>query len=160
MRKIQVIYGDIALKISEKLCKIPQSRSNPAYRMPFCHQSAFVKTDLLKKYKFDTSFKICADNDFFTKIYHLENAKFFNCEEIVAYYDSKGISATPSIAFFKEEVRIIAKYNKFYIPIFCAKFLIMRLKYTIKMILPQNLSQRIQLKINAKKISARFCEIH
>ena len=151
MGKIQVIYGDIALKISETLCKIPQFRSNPAYRMPFCHQSAFVKTDLLKKYKFDVSFKICADNDFFTKIYHLENANFFDCEEIVAYYNTKGISAVPSIIFFKEEIRIIAKYNKFYIPIFCIKFLIMCLKYTIKTILPQNLSQRIQLKVNAKK---------
>lgn len=119
--------------------------------MPFCHQSAFVKTDLLKKYKFDISFKICADNDFFTKIYHLEHTKFFDCNEIVAYYDATGVSATPSIIFFKEEIRIIAKYNKFYIPIFCAKFLIMRLKYAIKTHLPQNLSQKIQLKINAKK---------
>ena len=151
LEKIQVIYGDIALKISETFCKIPKLRSNPAYRMPFCHQSAFVRTDLLKKYKFDISFRICADNDFFTKIYHLENAKFFDCKEIVAYYDANGISAVPSILFFKEEIRIIAKYNKFYIPIFCIKFLIMRLKYAIKTTLPQNLSQKIQLQINAKK---------
>ncbi|MGX3010782.1 hypothetical protein ACWIUD_04340 [Helicobacter sp. 23-1044] len=151
MKKIKVIYGDIALKISDKISKIPHFKSNPAFRMPFCHQSAFVKTELLKKYKFDTNFKICADNDFFTKIYHLENARFFNSKEIVALYDGSGISAKPSVIFFKEEIRIIAKYNKLYIPIFCVKFLNMRLKYFIKTHLPQNLSIKLQLHINAKR---------
>ena len=34
--------------------------------MPFCHQSCFVKAELVKSYKFDISYKIIADQDFFT----------------------------------------------------------------------------------------------
>lgn len=151
MKQISVIYGDIALKMSKDSYKIPRFKHNPAYRMPFCHQSAFVKTHLLKKYKFDTGFRICADNDFFTKIYHLEGVTFFDSKEIVAVYDANGISSIPSIAFFKEEARIIAKYNKIYIIIFCIKFLYMRLKYCIKSLLPRSLALKISAKINAKK---------
>lgn len=144
------IYGDSVFMLDSTHFKIPKTRANPKYRMPFCHQSVFVKTSLLKKYKFDTSFKICADNDFFTKIYNLENARFFNSKEIVSIYDANGISSTPSARFFLEEMRIIAKYNKFYMIIFCAKFISMRLKYFIKSILPRGLSLKIQSKYNAK----------
>lgn len=151
MREISVIYGDIQLEIDKDFYKIPRYSSNPAYRMPFCHQSAFVKTALLKRYKFDTSFKICSDNDFFTKIYHLENARFFDSNEVVAIYDAGGISSIPSVEFFKEEMRIIAKYNKLYCLIFALKFINMRLKYLIKSILPQRIRIKIQLLINAKK---------
>ncbi|MCQ2735090.1 MAG: glycosyltransferase [Alphaproteobacteria bacterium] len=38
-------------------------------RMPFCHQTMFTKTKLLKDYgKFNTNYKICADYDFIMKL--------------------------------------------------------------------------------------------
>ncbi|RAX52484.1 hypothetical protein CCY99_07320 [Helicobacter sp. 16-1353] len=143
------IYGDVAYKLDENSLKIPKKYANPKYRMPFCHQAVFVKTSLLKKYKFDTSFKICADNDFFTKIYHL-GYKFHKVEQIISLYDAYGVSSRPNLRFFYEELKIAQKYNKFYFLIFIPKYLFMVLKYAIKSLLPRKLSILIQKNYNAK----------
>lgn len=37
--------------------------------MPFCVQAAFVKTDIQKKYMYSLEYKICADYDFFLRLY-------------------------------------------------------------------------------------------
>ncbi|RDU64001.1 hypothetical protein [Helicobacter sp. MIT 14-3879] len=147
---IIALYGDTIFKLDKSNSKIPSYHSNPKYRMPFCHQSVFVKTSMLKQYKFDTNFKICADNDFFTKIYN-KGGRFWNSGIIISIYDANGISSIPSIRFCYEEIKIISKYNKFYIIIFCFKYLSMLLKYAIKRLLPKKLAMIISRSYNAKK---------
>lgn len=63
---------------------------------PFCHQSAFVRTDVHKKYLFNTEYKICADYDFFYKAYNCglifkhvdETVAIFNCIGSYSAYDT------------------------------------------------------------------------
>lgn len=143
------IYGNSILKIDEKHSKILRNRANPKYRMPFCHQSVFVRTDILKRYKFDTSFRICADNDFFTKLYNA-GYRFYASSQIVSIYDANGISSKPNWQFFKEELRIGSKYNRWYILIFVIRYAIMVAKYLIKSILPRKLANKLSSKYNAK----------
>lgn len=149
MSSIDVIYGDTAFKLDAKHFKIPKNCSNPKYRMPFCHQSVFVKTSLLKKYHFDTSFKICADNEFFTKLYN-QGYRFYQAPLIVSVYDAYGLSSKPSWQFFKEELRIGRAYNRLHIFPLSAKYIIMLTKYTIKSLLPHKFSLKIQSIYNAK----------
>ncbi|MGI0406300.1 hypothetical protein ACRE1S_01580 [Helicobacter himalayensis] len=146
---MSVVYGDTMLLLSQNHNKIPHIKSNPAYRMPFCHQSAFVKTSLLKQYRFDTSFKICADNAFFTTIYN-KGERFCYVDMVVSMYDAYGISSKPSWQYFKEEARIIARYNVLYLVLFCFKYFFMVAKFGIKSALPKKLSLRIQSVYNAK----------
>lgn len=146
---ISAIYGNTMFCLSQNHSKIPHIKSNPAYRMPFCHQSVFVKTSLLKKYHFDTSFKICADNAFFTKIYN-QGSRFYYVDMIVSVYNIYGISSKPSWQFFKEELRIISAHNPYHIPIFICKYALCLIKYTIKMLLPTVISHKIQSIYNAK----------
>ena len=143
------IYGDTMFCLSQNHNKIPRIKSNPAYRMPFCHQSVFVKTSLLKQHHFDTSFRICADNAFFTTIYN-KGQRFCYIDMIVSICDAYGLSSKPSWQYFKEEVRIIARYNIFYLLPFCLKYLSMVIKFSIKSILPSKLSLKIQSMYNAK----------
>ncbi|PAF43795.1 hypothetical protein [Helicobacter sp. 11S03491-1] len=140
-----VLFGDTLFVLKGSYFKIPFS-SNPKYKMPFCHQSVFVKTELLKKYGFDTSFKICADNDFFTKLYH-RGYQFYPLNQIVSIYDIEGISST---SFFRggfEDLKIGQKYNKFYFIFYTPKFLYAGCKYFIKKIIPTSLLQKIRTKL-------------
>lgn len=146
---IMAIYGDTMYRLDESHTKIPKLNSNPAYRMPFCHQSVFVKTSLLKKHHFDTRFKVCADNAFFTTIYK-QGARFFYANTIVSIYNTQGISSKPSWQYFKEELIIISRVNRFYILPFTLKYLCMLGKYTLKSLLPQKLSLKIQSIYNVK----------
>lgn len=148
-KQFNIIYGDTLFKLSPSHSKIPRVGTNPAYRMPFCHQSVFVKTELLKKQPFDTSFKICADNAFFASLYH-QGERFCYIQSVVSVYDAHGLSSKPSWQFFKEEIRIIAQYNAFYTIPFCFKYLSMVVKFCIKSILPTTLSLKIQSRYNAK----------
>lgn len=148
-QNIGAIYGDTLLHISPKHSKRVQVKTNPAYRMPFCHQSVFVKTALLKQHHFDTSFKICADNAFFTSIYKA-GVRFCYIDSIVSIYDAHGLSSKPSLTYLKEELRIIAKVNTYYALPFLCKYLFMLLKFGIKCLLPQTLAYKIQSVYNAK----------
>ena len=145
-----VIYGDTMFCLSEDYTKIPRLKSNPAYRMPFCHQSVFVETSLLKQYHFDTSFKICADNAFFTSIYN-KGERFCHIDTLVSVCDAYGVSSKPSWQYFKEEIRIIARHNILYLVPFCFKYFFMIVKFSIKSALPKRLSLRIQSAYNAKR---------
>ena len=146
---IGALYGDTMYWLSEHHYKIPNTKSNPAYRMPFCHQSVFVKTSLLKQHHFDTSFKICADNAFFTTIYH-QNIRFCYIDMIVSVYNAYGISSKPSWQFFKEELCIIMRHRKPYALVFFWKYLCMLTKYSIKSILPESWRLNIQSRYNVK----------
>lgn len=146
---IGALYGDTLFTIDEKHSKIPRISSNPKYRMPFCHQSVFVKTSYLKQHRFDTRFRICADNDFFTKIYR-EGVRFWRADMIVSVYDAHGLSSKPSWQFYKEEARIIAQASRFHLLPFTLRHLCNCAKYALKRALPRTLSAKIQSIYNAK----------
>lgn len=79
-------------------------------KMPFCHQSAFVRSEIYKRFKFDISFLIKADFYFFIKCY-LNNLKFQHLESYVTICEGKGISSTHPIKSRKEAFRPVIKNN-------------------------------------------------
>lgn len=61
--------------------------------MPFIHQSALVKTDLLIKYPFDQSYKILADHKFFYTL-HKEGCSYAYVPVVISSYNAQqGLSA-------------------------------------------------------------------
>lgn len=90
-------------------------KDNPI--MPFCHQSCFVKTNIMQKFLFDTSYKIVADHDLF---YRLNKAKilFQYIPVVVARYNGQyGLSATHPLTLRLEGLRIHHINKKWYYPI-------------------------------------------
>lgn len=61
------------------------------FRNPIIHQSAFVRNNILCKYKFDTHYEIVADYDFFLKIY-LDGEKFERIDCDIVLFDVWGAS--------------------------------------------------------------------
>lgn len=88
-----VVYGDViqrngALYLYSRAAEM----KNTLLEMPFCHQSALVRTSLLKEHPFSTRYKICADQRFFLEMY-LAKKRFSHLPFAVAVYDVDGLSS-------------------------------------------------------------------
>lgn len=87
--------------------------------LPFCHQSVFVKTQLMKKVPFDTSYKIAADYDFFLRSY-LNNLSFKCIDVCVSIFSFGGISSAHKYCFLMglEYIKIRYKYGIISFPLY------------------------------------------
>ncbi|NJN12884.1 MAG: glycosyltransferase [Richelia sp. RM1_1_1] len=59
------------------------------------HQGAFVKTGILKKYRFDDNFKIYGDLDLWTRMRKNEDFSVYNFEKKIANFELDGIGNNP-----------------------------------------------------------------
>lgn len=67
----------------------------------FCHQSILINTDIMKKYKFDTSYQISADRDLILKLINKGyTIKYLNM--IISKYACNGISSRLYSCLYKE----------------------------------------------------------
>lgn len=85
--------------------------------MPFCHQSSFVKRELLSKYPFDLTYKYVADYNLFYMLYH-KNYNFSKLNMVIATFDAKdGVSSTHKREVFNEILRVQSNHFsiKYYI---------------------------------------------
>lgn len=111
--KCDVVYGDVMLNINGrmKLKKSSELKSIECF-LPFCHQSSFVKTSLLRKNMFDLSYKIAADYALFYELYSCMKCIFIYIEEVISIYEAtSGISSINRRKAYKE-ICSINKCNK------------------------------------------------
>jgi glycosyltransferase involved in cell wall biosynthesis len=107
-----IVYGDIFIQkgdgtLKEKTAKEPCN----LHRMFFCHQSAFVKTDILRKYLFDERYKLSADFKFFKQCYY-DGRKFKHLHFPVVIYDKSGISNVSREKGLLENIAVIVETDK------------------------------------------------
>ena len=105
-----IYYGEVICKY-KNLYKVIKT-SEPSmlkFRMPFCHQCAVIKKELMKKYKYDESYRIAADYNFFLSAY-LDNARFESIHNPIAVFSLDGISSRESIESEIEYLSI--RYSK------------------------------------------------
>ncbi len=122
-----IYYGNILVKTGENELKerIATAPCNK-HRMFFCHQSAFVRIELLRKYPFDEKYKMSADLKFFKQCYY-NRRRFVHLDFPVVVYDTSGISHTNRIAGLRENIAVIREMDHG-----CNKFQFMlRLYYVI-----------------------------
>lgn len=105
-----VIYGDTQLRYDSSHTKILYAGTNHTYHHRFIHQSAFISTPLMRHYRYDTSFQIAGDTDFFTKAYN-NGAQFIYLPIVVASFNIEGVSSNLSWRMFYEDCLIGYKYN-------------------------------------------------
>lgn len=83
--------------------------------MPFCHQSVFCKTYLLKRKLFNTRYTIASDFNFFYDLYK-EKKTFFHFEKNISKICTGGISDKKRFLCLKEYSDILIK-NKSYLAV-------------------------------------------
>lgn len=111
-KSAKILYGDVITigKDGERNEKIASAPCNK-HRMYFCHQSAFVLTDLLRAFPFDENYKMSADLKFFKESYYRGDG-FVHMPFPVAIYDKSGISNTNRAAGILENIDVIREVDR------------------------------------------------
>ncbi len=91
--KADFVYGDSCYinrggSFMVKAGELEQIRD----KMPFCHQAMFNKTEVLRKLRFDESYKVCADYDCYQRAFK-EGISFEHIPICVCRYEEGGVSA-------------------------------------------------------------------
>ncbi|MCR5742929.1 MAG: glycosyltransferase [Lachnospiraceae bacterium] len=86
-----VIYGD-TVRIREGVGSFGKALpvENINLNMPFCHQSSFVKTSVMRDRRFDLKYRV-ADYNFFLRLYK-DGGKFKRVDVTIADYSLEGFS--------------------------------------------------------------------
>ncbi len=142
-----VIYGD-AVMVTEycAFTQQPQPLSQFVRTLPFCHQAAFAKSSLMRKFRFDTSFRSAADYHFMYTLWH-DGHSFGYVPSPIAIFDARaGFSAKNKKIVLKEIARVNGRDQRF-----CGR-LSVRLQYAdfycrslLKRMLPKKLVKNISI---------------
>lgn len=92
--------------------KIRYSKDEPDlfsffYVSCWCHQSTFIKTELLKKYLYDDSLRIVADWKFLLQTVIKDNCTYKAIDQNISLYDATGISSTNKELYEKERAIVL-----------------------------------------------------
>ena len=104
-----VYYGDV---YRTDLLKVFDGKFNlfRSSRMCICHQAIFYPAEAIKKYKFNTKYKVQADHNLNMEIQGSGAWRFEYFPTIVCIYSGDGFSAvTRDVAFFKDRLGIVKK---------------------------------------------------
>lgn len=104
---VDVIYGDMkSCYISAPLIIRAKPLKTLKYRMAFCHQSSYVRSDIMKQNPFNLEYKYVADFDFFNKLY-IRNKNFLYIPIVMTnYYPEGGLTNNHILSVMREENRI------------------------------------------------------
>ena len=136
-----ICYGDTALRYKAGLIRSDASSIEMINkRLPFCHQSSFVLTDLLKKRKYNLDYRICADYDFFYNEY-ISGKRFCHINLLVTIYEAEsGLSVKQALKSLKEMAIINGRIIKFQWKLeYLLYFLRLRFYPLVKSIIPNKL---------------------
>ena len=87
--EVGVIYGDTELRLSFGSVEMrPKPLEYMKKKMPFCHQSTFVRAEEMKAHPFDLTYPFAADYAFFYQ-YYQHGGGFRYVNRLVAYFESE-----------------------------------------------------------------------
>ena len=104
---VAVIYGDV---YKEGRGVVVAEPPHNAHRMYFCHQSAFIRTALLRSHPYDVSHPYSADFKFF-KTRLLAGDRFVQLPLAIANFDTGGVSATRRGAGISDNIRVVREVD-------------------------------------------------
>ena len=105
-----VIYGDCNFVQRGYYHRICGNHNDLEKGMSICHQSLLVSTDILKKEKFNTDYKVGADYDLVLKCY-LQGKSFLYIDTIISDFYAGGISSVKIKYTVEESFKIRDNYS-------------------------------------------------
>lgn len=109
--KLDVIFGDTSIDhLFLNVCKKSNYFHENTAIMPFCHQSVFVKSSLLKKQNFSLKYRYSSDFNFFYSCY-LNKKNFKKINLIISKVVSGGLADKNRQKVFNENLMIVERNN-------------------------------------------------
>ena len=102
----EILYGDAIMKDEDGEMIWKADMEQLPYRMPFCHQSCFIKNSIIQQKNFNVSYRIAADFNMILELYK-EGYKFKYIDEIVSAFDMAGVSSNNFVLTEKERFNIL-----------------------------------------------------
>ena len=147
----QIVFGDTVVDNKDiKYLVNSKLFDKKTVVMPFCHQSCFVKSDILKQNNFHLLYKYSSDFNFFFNSY-LNNLKFYQVDMVISIVSSGGLSDRFRENVLKENFQILKKNtnNKYLFAIYYLRILEL-FKKIVKYFIPKKVLN-FALKIKYKK---------
>lgn len=105
IEKYDVIYGNTIMRDISGDSLFLGDMKLIKKRTPYCHQSCFVRYEVLSNFKFNINYKILADYDLIIRMYK-NDIKFLYVNKIISIYNLDGISSTDFLSLLKERTDI------------------------------------------------------
>ena len=147
-KAVKGVYGDTERFYGayKKLVEAkPLEELQNSIPLPFCHQSVFVRTELMKGHCFDMQYKQAADYHFFMQCF-LAHYKFVHVNVIISRYSMGGISETNTVYHLCEKIRIRETLGVEHYGFLRKNFMInkLRIKQIIKRLMPYGVLKKIR----------------
>lgn len=102
----KILYGDtLCIYQGQKKLYPALPLSHLTYEMAFCHQSAFIRRELLLEHPYDITYRVCADHHFFLSMY-LQQISFARLPFPVSVYEIAGYSDQHKLRSHREQHRM------------------------------------------------------
>jgi len=101
----ELIYGNFYKKYAD-ITVNALDRSKWFTTMPFCHQTLFTKTKLMRKEPFNTNFKIVADYNFIVTMYKQEK-NFCYLDKTLAIFTEGGFANSNTVKMCIESLKVL-----------------------------------------------------
>jgi glycosyltransferase involved in cell wall biosynthesis len=141
-----IIFGDTVVAANKNLKYIRKGKFflKNTVTMPFCHQSAIVSAEIIKKNKFLINYNYSSDFDFFIKCF-IKKEVFYKSNIIISTITANGLSDNNRQEVYNENIKILNKNNYNFLIIlnlYLLKFLNF-FKDIVKLVLPKLLIIKI-----------------
>ena len=105
-----IVYGDAIIQYPGFEVRWPVLPLNDLWkRAAFCHQASFADVALMKKLKFDTTYRVSADFDFIFRAWR-SGCTFEYVNELICYYDFReGASIAQQFRSLRERKEAVLK---------------------------------------------------
>ena len=112
--------------------------SHRVSKIPFCHQSSVVKTELIRSSGFSLNYKLSSDFDLLKNFLLVKN--FIKIKNLISKVDSGGISDKSRFLVFCENYRVLKnnQFLKFNVFFLLLDFLYLAISSLIKLFITKN----------------------
>lgn len=102
-----IIYGNTLESNGNIVWHKKEMTFKTLYYGSLCHQSVFIKTELLKKHHYDESLRIVSDWKFFLQTLVLDNCTYKGIDMFISVYDVSGLTYSNYEFFGKERIMVV-----------------------------------------------------
>lgn len=103
-----IIYGNAVMEDGEEKSLWVANLQKIEKGMPFCHQAALFRREVVQKFPFNTGYRSAADYDMLLRAYR-QGCKFYNCKQTIATFVMDGISSTKYELAAREKASVLVE---------------------------------------------------